>query len=457
MVLSTGAIPSASTPSTPRSKDAPWAGLPVRLLPRDGALGTGTESLSGMDRPVVTLRAIQARNYRSLRHVDLRFDGGFYVLVGPNGSGKSTLFDAIGFLFDLFDKGLESAVGARTKNFQDLVWDRPREQPGFELAAEFDVEGRPFRYEVRVVETGSGLRIAKEQGYLGHLTARTFAAQGSTQNLVRLKRLPRVFSRSVTTSFFSQGRTLTVSHPDDVSALQFVPFVDQIQVGDAVPETINISAAVAAVTPLMQQDAVQFLQLDSRRLRSASAPNGDDGSRLADDGRNLPRVLNHLREYHRSHWKRWLADVRMSLPGLEDVRTVHRPEDRHDYLLIKRNGVQVPSWVASEGTLRLLALTVIPYLQENPVAYLLEEPENGIHPMAIEFAYQALSTVYGSQVFIASHSPTLLRCVRPAEVLCFGSDPDRGTVIVAGDQHPRLAEWQGSVDDEVFWAADIFT
>ena len=152
-----------------------------------------------------------------------------------------------------------------------------------------------------------------------------------------------------------------------------------------------------------------------------------------------------------------MRHVRSALPGLQDIRVVHRPDDRHDYLMIKNDGVEVPSWGVSEGTLRLLALTIIPHLKSPPLAYLLEEPENGIHPLAIEFAYQALSTVYRTQVFIASHSPTLLRCAKPSEVLCFGLDAAKGTVIVPGDAHPRLAEWQGSVDDDVFWAADILT
>ena len=65
-------------------------------------------------------------------------------LSGPNGSGKSTLFDAIGFMFDLLVRGPESAVAARTSNFQDLVWGRPNEELGFELAAEFDIDEQPF-------------------------------------------------------------------------------------------------------------------------------------------------------------------------------------------------------------------------------------------------------------------------------------------------------------------------
>ena len=82
-------------------------------------------------------------------------DGSFYVVVGPNGSGKSTLFDAIEFLFDLINGGLKAAVEARTKlptHFQDLVWARPKENPGFEprprrgaVAAEFDGESPKAR------------------------------------------------------------------------------------------------------------------------------------------------------------------------------------------------------------------------------------------------------------------------------------------------------------------------
>ena len=72
--------------------------------------------------PPAALNAIQIRNYRSLRHVDLRFNGNLHVLVGPNGSGKSALLDAMAFLSDYMNLGLKRAVGKRTPNFQDLVW-----------------------------------------------------------------------------------------------------------------------------------------------------------------------------------------------------------------------------------------------------------------------------------------------------------------------------------------------
>ena len=84
------------------------------------------------------IRRIQALNYRCLRHVDVTLDR-FHVMVGPNASGKSTLFDAVAFLGDLVADGLDAALERRTRNFQDLVWGRPKDGLGFELAAEFDI------------------------------------------------------------------------------------------------------------------------------------------------------------------------------------------------------------------------------------------------------------------------------------------------------------------------------
>jgi len=45
------------------------------------------------------------------------------------------------------------------------------------------------------------------------------------------------------------------------------------------------------------------------------------------------------------------------------------------------NGLSAPSWVVSDGTLRLLALTLLAYAPDVHGIYLIEEPENGIHPV----------------------------------------------------------------------------
>ena len=416
------------------------------------------------------IRAIQARNYRCLRHVDVRLDDSFYVLVGPNGSGKSTLFDVIEFMFDLFDGGLNAATEARTQNFQDLVWARPKERPGFEVAAEVDVMNETFRYEVKVEEkSGRGVRIVREAGYLGHLSNERFANLASSDTVfsdVSKEDLRPLFRRDRTeaywTTFHSErdGETLKLQHPDDTSAIRYVEIADQLPSQNSSEQNhrpFHMPVATAMIAQLNEKRTVQFLQLDSRALRKPATRNGDDGRRLAEDGSNLPRVVENLAR-DEDRWNDWMDHIRTVLPDIRNIRSVHREEERSDYLMISyASGVEIPAWGISEGTLRLLALTILAYLPDKqPAAYFLEEPENGIHPMAIEMSHESLSSIYHSQVFIASHSPTFLRCVEPREVLCFSQDEDGATVIVRGDQHPTLSEWQGSTDDDLFFAPDIF-
>ena len=416
--------------------------------------------------PSATLKAIQARGYRSLKHVDLRFDGHLNVLVGPNGSGKSTLLDAITFLADYMQQGLERAVTKRTVNFQDLVWGRPTKSPGFELAGEFEVGTQELRYELRVEESDNGMRVVAENGYLGRLTPDEFAKSANSESIckgaqAKGRRLRQVFGQEPGRKVIwfgpevndsSNVRFANLDH--ERSAIGFLSMLGGI-VRFPYKKGVDLSILQPIAVALTRGD-VQCLQMDSRKLRQASRPNGDDGSRLADDGSNLPRVLKNLKA-DPNKWKRWIEFVRLALPELEEVRIVHREDDRHDYLMVKRAGVEVPSWGVSEGTLRLFALTVIAHIRAYPLAYLLEEPENGIHPMAIDYVYQALSSVSNAQVFVASHSPTLLRCVDIDQVLCFGHDSEKGTVIIPGAAHPRLQNWRRSVDDNVFWAIDILS
>lgn len=119
-------------------------------------------------------------------------------------------------------------------------------------------------------------------------------------------------------------------------------------------------------------------------------------------------------------------------------------------------GVEVPSWAVSDGTLRLLALTLAAYLPDSGKICLMEEPENGIHPMAIETVYQSLVSVYDSQVLVATHSPIFLSCAAPEEILCFAKNKRGATDIISGHRHPRLAEWKGSADITQLFASEVF-
>lgn len=200
---------------------------------------------------------------------------------------------------------------------------------------------------------------------------------------------------------------------------------------------------------------IQRVVLNAEAMRSPSPPGTTDS--FLPDGSNLAWVVQTLNKAKtRDRFDRWLEHVRTALPELKTVRTVERPEDKHRYLVLYfENGLKVPSWRVSDGTLRLLALTLIAYVPPANRIYLIEEPENGIHPRAVETIYQSLSSVHDAQVLLASHSPIVLGMAEPKDLLCFAKDPKGATDIVRGDKHPRLRDWRGGLDLGTLFAAGV--
>ena len=436
------------------------------------------------------IRRIQALNYRCLRYVDVYLDGSFHILVGPNASGKSTLLDVIGFLADLVSDGLDAAVDRRTQNFQDLVWDRQSENLGFELAVEFEIPKAVrlmlparkhrdesfhlFRYEVAIRLGADGLRIASEGGFLkshraierergpsveedvfASLSATSFLATRPTPNSILTDAdgfdCRRAFQKSSkgTDTFFAEtvdyhlGPKLRIAFGPRRSTLKNLP---------EHPELFPVAIYVRRILDA----GVQELFLDSRRLRKASSPN-NLRTGFVPDGSNLPWAIRRLRETNPGKFKEWLDHVRTALREIKGIRIVERKDDRHAYLMLRHvTGVEVPSWTVSDGTLRLLALTLTAYLPDRGKIYLMEEPENGMHPMAIETVYQSLSSVYDSQVLVTTHSPVLLSCAPPEEILCFAKDNSGATEIIRGHLHPRLAGWRSSADTTLLFASEVF-
>ena len=165
--------------------------------------------------------------------------------------------------------------------------------------------------------------------------------------------------------------------------------------------------------------SIRSFFLDSLRMREASSL-ARRGEGIAQDGSNLPWVIKRLKEEHPGSYEEWLSHVQTTLPDLACVGVVERQDDRHAYLRLRyRSGVEIPSWMASDGALRLLALTLPAYLPASDAIYLLEEPENRIHPLAVDCVFESLSSVYDSQVLLATHSPVVLRMAAPPRCALF--------------------------------------
>jgi hypothetical protein len=198
---------------------------------------------------------------------------------------------------------------------------------------------------------------------------------------------------------------------------------------------------------------IRDVRLRTEDLHGPSTLEAEKASKLT--GANLARSVFELREKSRESFDAWIRHLRTALPDLATIRTEPWPQGRARYLMLRfQNGIEVPSRVVSDGTLCLLALTILAYMPEPNHLYLIEEPENAVHPTAIETIYQSLSSLYDGQVLMASHSPILLSLAKPDELLCFTRTPG-GTEVVLGDEHPALKEWKGEVNISDLFAAGV--
>jgi predicted ATPase len=381
---------------------------------------------------------VEARQYQCLQSVSQEL-GPFQVLVGPNGSGKSVFLDVIAFLGTLVSENLETAIDGRSENFHDLVW--AREGSCFELGLEARIpaeksassgsdKAHTIRYEVtvRIDPTSDKVALSKE-------SLLVMSADRATQVAV-IGRNERNVQFKAENSTDLQPFQLQAGR----SALSALP-----------PDEVKFPAGLWFKEFL--QEGVQTVLLDSKLLRAPSAPY--QGRPKIISGFNLARLVALLSDQSPQSFKRWVNHVRTSLTDLESIRTVLRPEDKHRYLMLKyTNGVEAPSWVISDGTLRLLALTILAYLPDFKGIYLVEEPENGVHPTALQTIYQSLSSVYDGQVLVTSHSPILLNLAKTEELLCFQKTPE-GAEIIRGDRHPALRDWKGEVSMSQLFAAGV--
>lgn len=414
------------------------------------------------------LSQIEALNFRCLRYVS-RPLGMFHVLVGPNASGKTTFLDVVAFLGQLVSDGLEAAISSRSASFQDLVW-RRGDGP-IELAVEAVIpttirESLPnkdwdvIRYEVRIgmLQSGGEIQILEESVVLKSKSK----PRSVERELFPMELKPP--ATLMTGSVKGNRRVVSKKSPGDDHFYSEVlgesgkGWFPTIRLGPRksalgnLPEDKTKFPAATWLKSLLA-DGVQSIVLNSMLIRKASPPGQRRGFRP--DGSNLPWVISDL-EKHPKQLESWVEHLRTALPDIRTIRTIEREDDRHRYLVIDyEGGLSVPSWMVSDGTLRLLALTLLAYLPEFGGVYLIEEPENGIHPGAIETLFQSLSSVYGAQILLASHSPVILNLADAKSILCFKKTKNGATDVVLGTEHPALRDWKGETSLGSLLAAGV--
>ena len=426
---------------------------------------------------------LEAHGYRCFPSLSVDLDR-YHVLAGANGAGKTTLLDIPVLIGDMlrrqriaaaFLERTEKGRAPRATTLTDLLHKGRGDSVAFAFEARLPPDvtealgeasmarlGRPvpthLRYELRLEVTPRDMRVADEYLFL-------FTASGP-------RPAPGSFpqGRSVSGTTLKQSDWQSVIHREGSSLTQFTPesttqVTDlpalrvpsgQLALGTVPPDHTLFPAALWFASLL--RGGVVFFDPDWEALRRPAPPGHP--TRLIPSGENLPWLALDLRQSDPDRFASWVDHVRTALPQVREIEPREREEDHYAYFAVGYNGgYQVTSSGLSDGTLRVFALSILPFLDEQVTPRLLvtEEPENGIHPRAIETVVQSLSMLYDSQVWVSTHSPIVLAHTDLPDILATRLDPDGSVTVIAGDKHPQLRDWQGTLDIGTLFAAGVLS
>ncbi|SFO15888.1 Predicted ATPase [Actinomadura madurae] len=424
---------------------------------------------------------IEAYGYRCFSRLTIDLDR-HHVIVGTNGSGKTTLLDVPVLLGDLVRE--QRVAGAflharpgrtpRAGAPLELLHRQEGDTISFAVEARLPADhvdrlastsmarlGKPvpthLRYEVRLDVSKRTIKVSDESMFLftgdGNRPEPGTFPQGTRDDTP----LPHddwqaviARERNGPTKFIPE----TTTRDTEIPPFRVPP--ERLSL-DTIPADPTLFPAALWFAQFLRED-VTFLAPHWDTLRRPAPPGGPDV--LEPSGQNIPWLALALQENDPDRFAAWLAHLRVALPQVASVKVVEREEDSHAYFDVKHaSGYGVTSTGLSEGTLRLLTLTLLPFLDETALPRLLmtEEPENGVHPRAIETVTQSLRSIGASQVWVSTHSPIVLAHTPKDEVLAARLNDDGGADVVPGERHPRLREWRGSLDMGTLFAAGVLS
>jgi len=349
---------------------------------------------------MAALDQITLKGFKSIRELsDFKLEK-LNVLVGANGAGKSNLVDFFRMLRAMADGGLQALV-TNSGGADGLFFNGPKETS--QISAHLKFGRNQYRFALEPTVAGEMMIREEATLYSGGQWPRDWHTYGSGMTESRLKSWKD--KKSSWGDYLSAEAYVFKS----VSSWMVYHFHD-----------------TSSTAPMRRDCSLR----DFRELRP--------------DAGNIAAFLLRLIGEHGARYRRIQETVQQIAPFFEDF--VLHPQIKGENELVRlewhQQGSRFPfqPWQFSDGTIRFICLATA-LLQPNPPSTIvIDEPELGLHPYALEVLAQLLKeAAQRTQLIVSTQSAPLLNQFEPQEVVVVER--------VEGASHFRrleaepLAEW----------------
>jgi predicted ATPase len=335
------------------------------------------------------------------------------VLIGNNGSGKSSFVEGLAtyqrIVVDGLDEGMERWLGMQH------VWNKAARhklnpQGHYENPMKFAVSARiksePYRFDLAVnAKPGmNGIFIQEENFVLTGITVTHRTANGMV-------------------SVMHDGKS-------------FSP-INQLKLGEtALPNEIISTIERWQFLSLMPD------QMGGPRPKKMSA---DGDLTLNADGSNIAQYLLMIRNKDIGVFDGIVESMRFVLDYAENFEPFETREvQRTMFVQMRERDYEIPGWMLSTGTLRILALLAVLRNPDPPPLIVVEEIENGLDPRTVHMVLEEIREVVRSgrsQVILTTHSPYLLDLLPLQTMIVVQRESGGDPVFWRPSDSAQMQEW----------------
>lgn len=362
------------------------------------------------------LERLEVENFKSIQRLDLAW-APVNVVIGANGAGKSTLlslFELLGFV----TRGALQEFVSRSGFASSLLHHGPKVSQEIHLRVVFRGDGeRRNAYALRLgLVDGDALALVEEK----------------------------------------------VEYRDGVAEAPQVVTLGTWQRESQLSAAAKGGQSTAKVTRHFMANCRHFQFHDtSHTAKIRLGTPVDRNSMLLGDGGNLAAILLRIRNEYPAVYDRILETIRMFAPFFGDFVLLEQGSGQRHVMLRWRHRDEHTEYELgphqlSDGTLRMMALTTLLLSPDEmlPSLIVIDEPELGLHPYAVELLGGLLQECgQRRQIIVATQSVALLDQFDPSQVIV--ADFQHGRSSFTRLPEERLRGWLEEYSLGELWEKNV--
>jgi predicted ATPase len=317
------------------------------------------------------LEKIVIKGYKSIATAEVKLRS-LNILIGANGAGKSNFISVFSFLRRIAERRLQVTV-REAGGAEKLLYYGSKATPDLDLELDFS----PHLYRLRLTASEvDDLYIKLEKTGISEAKPYTTPTWSNISSGTAESGIPLAAPlRETPHAIYSSIKDWRVYHFHDTSASAAVKKTGQI----------------------------------------------NDNLFLREDAANLAAFLYRMREEHPKHYARIVRTVQMVVPMFQDF--LLRPDPFNpETIRLEWQGRDADyifsASALSDGSLRFICLVAMLLQPNRPALMLLDEPELGLHPAAIEVLAGLIKKASSlTQLVVSTQSVALVSAFVPEDIL----------------------------------------